>query len=310
MIRSKAYMSMVLDHDAASVWSKVADFAEYRWGEGVGEAQIDGVDANAPGAVRSFEYYGQASRQRLLEHDPESRTMRWESVEPFDATLAYYAATLRVTPVTATGRSFVEWWSDFDSVPEAAGPWSAHQRREFQKSLERLALCLTWDRRAAEAAMDKAVRATCASIIDRPVEQVWALIRDFNNYPAYIDGVTDSILENDLRGDEVGAVRRFLYGGHWIRQRLDAHSDEERMLAYAGLDPFEFPDGTVPETPSPARYAGTMRLLPIDNGARTVIDWTVTLDALPAEAAPWRDLLLTLIPDWIASLKRAVERGD
>jgi hypothetical protein len=43
---------------------------------------------------------------------------------------------------------------------------------------------------------------------------VWSLIRDFNNYPAYIDGVSESVIENDKRGDEVGAVRRFCYLGN------------------------------------------------------------------------------------------------
>jgi hypothetical protein len=62
------------------------------------------------------------------------------------------------------------------------------------------------------------------------VETVWSLIRDFSNYPAYIDGVTESFIEDDKRGDEVGAVRRFLYGENWTRQRLGDHSDPQRSL--------------------------------------------------------------------------------
>jgi hypothetical protein len=34
--------------------------------------------------------------------------------------------------------------------------------------------------------------ATYSAVLDHPVETVWSLIRDFNNYPAYIDGVTES----------------------------------------------------------------------------------------------------------------------
>lgn len=37
------------------------------------------------------------------------------------------------------------------------------------------------------------------------METVWSLIRDFNNYPSYIDGVTESVIEDGKRGDEVGA---------------------------------------------------------------------------------------------------------
>lgn len=57
-----------------------------------------------------------------------------------------------------------------------------------------------------------------------------AVCCDFNNYPTYIDGVTESVIEDGKRGDEVGAVRRFRYHDNWIRQRLGAHSDERRSL--------------------------------------------------------------------------------
>jgi ribosome-associated toxin RatA of RatAB toxin-antitoxin module len=34
-----------------------------------------------------------------------------------------------------------------------------------------------------------------SAVLDHPVETVWSLIRDFNNYPVYIDGVTESFVE-------------------------------------------------------------------------------------------------------------------
>lgn len=37
-----------------------------------------------------------------------------------------------------------------------------------------------------------------STVLDQPVETVWSLIRDFNNYPAYIEGVTESHIEDDL----------------------------------------------------------------------------------------------------------------
>jgi hypothetical protein len=148
-----------------------------------------------------------------------------------------------------------------------------------------------------------------STVLDHPVEAVWSLIRDFNNYPAYIEGVTESIIEDDKRGGEIGAIRRFLYGGNWIRQRLGAHSDEQRSLTYIGMDPFAYPIGLLPETPAPARYEGTMHLLPIIDGARSFIEWSVTRDALPDEADSWRDVLLQLIPNWTESLRRTLARG-
>ena len=67
-----------------------------------------------------------------------------------------------------------------------------------------------------------------STVLDHPVDRVWSLIRDFNNYAAYMDGVSASVIEDNKRGDEVGAVRRFKYGDNWIRQRLSEHSDTQR----------------------------------------------------------------------------------
>src|SRR5580704_3670133 len=102
-----------------------------------------------------------------------------------------------------------------------------------------------------EASMITAYHST---VLDHPVDRVWSLIRDFNNYPAYIDGVTASVIEDNRRGNEVGAVRRFKYGDNWIRQRLSDHSDERRSLTYVGIELFAFPAGRMDDPPSPIRY--------------------------------------------------------
>lgn len=46
-----------------------------------------------------------------------------------------------------------------------------------------------------------------SSVLDHPADEVWGLIRDFNNYPSYIEGA-ESAIEDDKRGDQVGAIRR------------------------------------------------------------------------------------------------------
>lgn len=147
-----------------------------------------------------------------------------------------------------------------------------------------------------------------SAVLDHPLDVVWSLIRDFNNYPAYIEGVTESVIEDDKRGDEVGAVRRFCYLGNWIRQSLAEHSDRAHTLTYAGLEPLPFPAGEPADSPSPARYRGTMHLLPIVDGNRTLIEWSVALDTAPADAERWRTLFDGWIPDWTHSLVRALAR--
>jgi len=148
-----------------------------------------------------------------------------------------------------------------------------------------------------------------SAVLDHPMETVWSLIRDFNNYPAYIDGVSDSVIEDDRRGDEVGAVRRFCYLGNWVRQRLAGHSDERRSLTYQGIEPLPFPPGVLAEAPEPAGYEGTMHLVGITEGNRTLIEWAVTLDTAPQDTEHWQTLFQSWIPEWTSSLARALARG-
>jgi hypothetical protein len=145
----------------------------------------------------------------------------------------------------------------------------------------------------------------CSAVLNHPMETVWSLIRDFNNYPAHIDGVSESVIEDDKRGDEVGAVRRFCYLGNWVRQRLVGHSDEEHSLT---IEPLPFPQGNLPESPSPTGYEGTMHLRGITEGDRTLIEWAVTLDALPQDADQWQTLFQSWIPEWTNSLAGALAR--
>jgi hypothetical protein len=56
-----------------------------------------------------------------------------------------------------------------------------------------------------------------STVLDHPLQTVWSLIRNFNNDPAYIEGVTESLIEDDRCGEEVGAIRRFCYLGNRVR---------------------------------------------------------------------------------------------
>jgi hypothetical protein len=113
-----------------------------------------------------------------------------------------------------------------------------------------------------------------STVLDHPLETVWSLIRDFNNYPAYIEGVSESAIEDNRRGDEVGAIRRFCYRGNWVRQRLAAHSDDAHLLTYAGIEPLPFPSAGTTAAVSPTAYEGTMQLTRIVEGNRTFIEWS------------------------------------
>ena len=147
-----------------------------------------------------------------------------------------------------------------------------------------------------------------SAVLDHPLETVWSLIRDFNNYPAYIEGVSESVIEDNRRGDAVGAVRRFCYLGNWVRQRLAGHSDEAHSLTYAGIEPLPFPRADEQGAVSPTAYEGTMHLVRIVEGNRTLIEWSVALDPAPQDADRWHALFESWIPEWTHSLATALAR--
>jgi hypothetical protein len=150
---------------------------------------------------------------------------------------------------------------------------------------------------------------TRSAVIQRPIGEIWGLIRDFNNYAKYIEGVSDSGIEDGRRGDAVGAVRVFVYGDTTIRQRLSALSDDDHFFTYVGLDPFPFPANGTGQAPEPIEYRGTLRLSEIGDGDKaTFVEWRVAYEG--SAAAQWRTLLSELIDQWIDSLRRTVERVE
>ena len=80
-------------------------------------------------------------------------------------------------------------------------------------------------------------RSYYSKIFEQSADEIWNVIRDFNNYPVWVDGAGESEIEAGKPGDAVGAVRNVLYQGKRIRQKLLAMSDVERSQTY------EFADG-------------------------------------------------------------------
>ena len=48
-----------------------------------------------------------------------------------------------------------------------------------------------------------------STIIDAPIERVWAVLRDFNSHDQWHDVVEASQIEGGERSDQVGCVRSF-----------------------------------------------------------------------------------------------------
>lgn len=118
-------------------------------------------------------------------------------------------------------------------------------------------------------------RAYASSVINAPIDQVWAHIRDFNGLPSWHPAVEASVIEDGRPSLEIGCVRDMtLADGGKIRERLLAFSDDETFYTYAILD-----------SPLPvANYQATLRLRPISDGDRTYGEWVASFDPTPPES--------------------------
>ncbi len=117
--------------------------------------------------------------------------------------------------------------------------------------------------------LQRVVRST---IIDAPIERVWAVIRDFNSHDQWHAVVDKSRIESGEKSDQVGCVRNFtLKDGHRIREQLLTLDDREHKSTYCIVE------ATVPLQ----RYVATVTLKPVTDGNRTFWHWESTF-ATPA----------------------------
>ncbi|RYF14736.1 MAG: hypothetical protein EOO30_17200 [Comamonadaceae bacterium] len=140
-------------------------------------------------------------------------------------------------------------------------------------------------RRAEEALprsalmLQKVVRST---IIDAPIERVWAVLRDFNSHDQWHAVVDKSRIENQEASSQVGCVRNFtLKDGNRIREQLIGLSDTEHQSTYTILE------ATVPLM----RYVATVTLKPVTDGNRTFWHWESSFETPPGRERELRDMV-------------------
>ncbi|MCS6854142.1 MAG: SRPBCC family protein [Elioraea sp.] len=108
-----------------------------------------------------------------------------------------------------------------------------------------------------------------STIIDRPIDEVWAVLRDFNGHDRWHPAVSQSAIERGYPSDRVGCVRRFrLRDGSELRELLLTLSDADTAFSYCLLD-----------TPVPLfNYVAHVRLAPVTDGNRTFWHWESRFD--------------------------------
>jgi Polyketide cyclase / dehydrase and lipid transport len=116
------------------------------------------------------------------------------------------------------------------------------------------------------------IKVYVSSVIEAPVDTVWAQIRDFNGLPKWTPFVAESRIEAGLAPDTVGCVRNFrLRDGGTIREQLLALSDYDFQCTYSIL---ESPLGV-------ENYVATLKLTPVTDGDRTFAEWSAEFDCAP-----------------------------
>ncbi len=127
--------------------------------------------------------------------------------------------------------------------------------------------------------LQKVVRST---VIDAPIERVWAVIRDFNSHDQWHDVVDQSRIESGERSDQVGCVRSFsLKDGNRIREQLLTLDDREHKSTYCIVE------ATVPLQ----RYVATVTLKPVTDGNRTFWHWESTFSTPPGQERELREMV-------------------
>ena len=137
-----------------------------------------------------------------------------------------------------------------------------------------------------------------STVFEQTADRVWAVIRDFNSYPVWVASVTESHIEDGKAGDAVGAIRSFMEYGARIRQRLLAHSDLERSYVYESC-------GTLGAI---TYYQGTARVIPIVDGNRAFLEWSVTFECPPQEQSNCTKSLEEAMPQWFTSLRAVLDK--
>lgn len=125
-------------------------------------------------------------------------------------------------------------------------------------------------------------QALASTIIDAPVETVWAVLRDFNGMPVWNPGVRDSLIEEGRDADSVGCIRAFhLADGSLVRERLLELDDSRYRMRYN----FETPAFPV------ENYLATLELIPVTNGDATFVRWHAGFDEAPEDRDTYSALI-------------------
>jgi hypothetical protein len=113
------FKSAVIDAPVAAVWAVIRDFNGHdRWHPIVRDSHIEGGGpADRVGCVRSFHVQSGAHiREELTALSDQDFSFSYRILEA-EVGLMNYVAHMKLIPVTEDNRTFLQWWSRFDTPP-------------------------------------------------------------------------------------------------------------------------------------------------------------------------------------------------
>ena len=278
---ARAYGSAVIKAPIEVVWGIVRDFNGLpNWADGIAKSKIeDKLDADVVGSIRALELTdGRIVRERLLSLDDARHTLSYNFETP-----AYpvenYIATMRLMPVTRDDTTFAEWEASFDEAPGDKG--------KYEKIISAEVFAANWAslRRKLKAEKPKVPEGAerwkggqpnkvwTSAVINGPVDQVWARIRDFAGMADWHNEISAMHMKKKHRSDKVSGVRDFMFGAAHLNEELLHLDDLEHSFSYRitkSEDPW-------------VHYVSGPRLWPISADNTTFAVWTGDWIASPTD---------------------------
>jgi hypothetical protein len=155
--------------------------------------------------------------------------------------------------------------------------------------------------RSQQERLEPMAKSYYSVVLDHPADDVWAVIRPFDHY-AWAGVESETIIEEDKAGDQVGAVRRVTFEGSVLRQVLLAHSDIDRSYTYSfcGTSPFPVRD-----------YRATIRVSRIVADDRSFVEWWATFDCAEDERDKWVNHFEKQgFAKWLAALRQFMAKAS
>jgi uncharacterized protein YndB with AHSA1/START domain len=280
---ARAYASIILKAPVQTVWSMVRDFNGLpSWAPAVAKSKIEnGLDADVVGCVRSFHTHdGGHVRERLLALDDANYIFTYNFEKPAFP-VKNYIATLRLYPVTHTNETFAEWSATFDEAPGDEG--------KYEKLISKNVFAANW------ASLAKIILNTRPTVmpdilrwkagqpnkiwtsraIKAPVEELWAIMRDFAGMGAWHSDITKMHMLKRARSDKVSGIRDFYFGDGRLNEELLHLNDIDRSFSY------RITKSDIPWI----NYVSGPRLWPVTSSNTSFAVWTGDWQASPQDDA-------------------------